>query len=120
LIVATLAPLVFVTAIVTGCGGNSKNATGTQASSTAGSNEKVFTVQELAKYNGQNGKKACVAVDGVVYDVTGAAHWLQGKHAPCTLDAAAGKDLSEILKQAPTRMRVYISGMPVVGKLKGS
>ena len=119
-IMAALALLVFVAVLVAGCGGKTENATQTQASSPRGSGEKVFTVQEMAKYNGQSGQKAYVAVDGVVYDVTGSTNWPGGKHSPCNLDAAAGKDLSEILNQAPTRMRVYISGKPVVGKLQGN
>ena len=40
----------------------------------------TFNQTELAKYNGQNGQPAYVAVDGVVYDVTGVAAWAGGKH----------------------------------------
>jgi predicted heme/steroid binding protein len=32
--------------------------------------EKVFTAEELAKYNGQDGMPAYVAVDGLVYDLS--------------------------------------------------
>ena len=35
--------------------------------------EKIFTKNELAQYNGQNGQPAYVAVQGVVYDVSGKA-----------------------------------------------
>ena len=111
--------LVFMLALLAGCGGTAKKASQTGSSSAQESGEKVFTLEELAKYNGQNGRKAYVAVDGVVYDVTGSANWTGGTHSVCNLGAAAGKDLSEILKQAPTRMRVYISGKTVVGKLQG-
>lgn len=81
---------------------------------------KVFTARELAGFDGKSGNPAYVAVDGVVYDVTGSDEWPGGKHSPCSLDAAAGKDLSEIIKQAPPRMRTYIEAKPVVGKLQGS
>ena len=81
---------------------------------------KVFTVQELAGFDGLGGNQAYVAVDGVVYDVTESANWPGGKHSPCSLDSAAGKDLSEVIKQAPPRMRTYIEAKPVVGKLQGS
>lgn len=33
--------------------------------------EKTFTVEELKQFDGQDGHKAYVAVEGVVYDVTG-------------------------------------------------
>ena len=42
--------------------------------------EKTFTKDELAKYNGQNGQPAYVAIKGVVYDVSGQAAWQGGKH----------------------------------------
>ena len=42
--------------------------------------EKTFTKDELAKYNGQNGQPAYVAIKGVVYDVSGKAAWQGGKH----------------------------------------
>jgi len=42
--------------------------------------EATFNQAELAKYNGQAGQPAYVAVDGVVYDVTGVAAWADGKH----------------------------------------
>lgn len=78
---------------------------------------RTFTLQELASFDGKNGNSAYVAVDGVVYDVTGSDDWPGGDHTPCNLDAAAGKDLSEIIKQAPPAMRTYIEARPVVGSL---
>ena len=32
--------------------------------------EKIFTLDELKNYDGKEGRKAYIAVDGVVYDVT--------------------------------------------------
>jgi predicted heme/steroid binding protein len=83
----------------------------------SGKGEKTFTLAELAQYDGKNGNPAYVAVDGAVYDVSGSALWPQGEHTSCNLGAAAGKDLSETIKQAPARMRARIEAMPVVGKL---
>jgi predicted heme/steroid binding protein len=48
------------------------------------------------------------------------SQWPQGEHTPCQLDAMAGKDLSEVLEQAPARMRALIEAMPVVGSLEES
>lgn len=80
--------------------------------------EKVFTVEELAGFDGRDGRSAYVAVDGVVYDVTGSPDWPGGDHTQCSLDASAGKDLSGVLEQAPPSMRGYIEARPVVGTLK--
>jgi len=128
LLALSLAFLITCAALVAGgCG--KKSATTTPQATTpvtapmsapAQAGAKVFTVRELAGFDGRIGNPAYVAVDGVVYDVTGSANWPGGKHSPCSLDAAAGKDLSEIIKQAPPRMRTYIEAKPVVGKLQGS
>ena len=42
--------------------------------------EKTFTREELAKFNGQNGQPAYVAISGTVYDVSNKAAWKGGKH----------------------------------------
>lgn len=78
---------------------------------------KTFTLEELARYDGKDGRSAYVAVDGVVYDVSASARWPQGEHTPCNLGAAAGKDLSQLIKQAPANMRSLLEKMPVVGTL---
>ena len=104
--------------LAAGCGGKSRSAS--PGTSSTGTGMRTFTTQELAAFNGQNGQPAYVAVDGVVVDVTGSPNWPGGKHTKCSLDAAAGRDLPQVLQQATPRMRSYITAMPVVGKLKGS
>ena len=42
--------------------------------------EKIFTEEELERYDGQNGNPAYVAIDGVVYDVTDVSAWKGGVH----------------------------------------
>ncbi len=91
--------------------------TGTDGSTTTGSEEKVFTLDELAGYDGNEGRAAYVAVDGVVYDVSASRMWPEGKHSACGAGAIAGQDLSEVLKRAPANMRALIERMPVVGEL---
>ena len=76
-----------------------------------------FTLVELAAFNGQNGTSAYVAVDGIVYDVSNSSFWKGGTHSSCNLGAMAGQDLSEVIKQAPARMRSDLQRMPVVGSL---
>ncbi|RRD92678.1 cytochrome B5 [Clostridiales bacterium COT073_COT-073] len=74
--------------------------------------EKVFTVEELAKYNGKDGAKAYVAIDGVVYDVTEVKAWKEGMHN----GFEAGQDLTEAIQKAP-HGTAKLEGLPVVGKL---
>lgn len=56
--------------------------------------EKTFTREELAKFNGQNGQPAYVAISGTVYDVSNKAAWKGGKHH----GNEAGQDLTDVGK----------------------
>ncbi|SHJ42191.1 Predicted heme/steroid binding protein [Clostridium cavendishii DSM 21758] len=76
--------------------------------------QKTFTLEELKKYDGQNGNKAYVAVDGKVYDVTNAEEWRNGKHKG---GVTAGKDLSNEINNSPHGKDV-LKDLPVVGVLK--
>lgn len=73
---------------------------------------KEYTLDELAQYNGKNGK-TYVAYQGNVYDVSNSYLWKGGVHKGHN----AGKDLTEELDKAPHRS-VVIKGYPVVGTLK--
>ncbi len=57
----------------------------------------TFTLTELAKYDGQNGHKAYVAVDGVVYDMTLLGSWKNGQHH----GVSAGTDLTAAFSKSP-------------------
>jgi predicted heme/steroid binding protein len=71
--------------------------------------EKRLTRAELAQYNGQNGKPAYVAVNGVIFDVT--TVFINGKH----FNHQAGEDLTgAFLRQ---HVPSALSGYPVVGRL---
>ena len=85
-------------------------ASGATAASAA---QKIFTKEELAIYNGQNGNPAYVAVSGVVYDVTNVKEWSNGQHHGLT----AGQDLTQQIAGAPHGTSV-LAGLPVVGKLQ--
>lgn len=79
---------------------------------TSQSKKKTFTKTELSKYNGLNGNKAYVAVDGIVYDITNVGVWNKGQHQ----SHKAGTDLTAVMKDAPHGKRI-LKGMPVAGKL---
>lgn len=75
--------------------------------------DKVMTRDELARYNGQDGQPAYVAVEGVIYDVSANPAWQGG----CHHGNLAGQDLTDvILKKSPHGKRV-LKGLPVVGRL---
>lgn len=75
--------------------------------------EKQISLEELKKYNGENGNPAYVAIDGVVYDVSDVDPWQGGKHH----GNVAGQDLSEVIKHAPHKHSV-LAKLTEVGKLK--
>ena len=77
------------------------------------STDRVFTLEELSKFDGQNGNPAYVAVDGIVYDLTDSKAWRNGKHNGFT----AGKDLTEEIKNVSPHGVKNLEGIPVVGKL---
>lgn len=73
-----------------------------------------MTVAELASYDGRDGRKAYIAVNGTIYDVTASPRWENGLHPP---DHQAGQDLTEELANAP-HVRAVVERFPVVGTLE--
>lgn len=74
---------------------------------------KEFTKETLLQYDGKNGHKAYIAVDGKVYDVTNNSHWANGEHH----GHVAGHDLSKEILSAPHGKSV-LSRIEQVGILK--
>jgi len=60
--------------------------------------ERKFTLEELKRYDGRDGKPAYIAYKGKVYDVTESYLWIDGDHQG---QHVAGKDLSEEIDSAP-------------------
>jgi predicted heme/steroid binding protein len=81
-----------------------------QTQSQAQTNERTFTLPELARYNGKNGQPAYVAVDGIVYDLS--AIFINGQHQ----GYAAGQDLTAAFY--PQHTISELAKYPVMGKLK--
>ncbi len=75
---------------------------------------KMFSREELSKYNGKDGQAAYIAYNGKVYDVTKSFLWKDGKHQ---VFHSAGEDLTDALKDAPHGPE-FIYRFPVVGVLK--
>ncbi len=76
--------------------------------------ERKFTLEELKKYDGKNGRPAYIAYKGKVYDVTDDYLWVDGDHQG---EHEAGKDLTEEMPMAPhgeeTLERVKLVGVLV-------
>lgn len=73
-----------------------------------------MTREELAGYDGREGRPAYVAVNGRVYDFTASRLWAAGGHMQ---QHQAGQDLTEALKTAP-HVRAVVERFPVVGLLE--
>ncbi|OHB29190.1 MAG: hypothetical protein A2X84_00470 [Desulfuromonadaceae bacterium GWC2_58_13] len=73
-----------------------------------------MTREELARHDGKSGRKAYVAVNGKVYDVSGSTLWEDGDHQGFH---HAGGDMTEELKAAP-HVRAVVDRFPVVGHLE--
>jgi predicted heme/steroid binding protein len=73
-----------------------------------------MTREELAGYDGREGRPAYVAVHGKIYDFTGSKLWAAGSHLQ---QHQAGQDLTEALLKAP-HVRAIVERFPVVGQIE--
>ena len=72
-----------------------------------------LTLAELSQFDGREGRRAYIAYQGQIYDVTKGRWWIEGMHA--ARHQAAG-DLTSDLLQAP-HGEENILRMPVIGRL---
>ncbi len=72
-----------------------------------------FTPEDLALFDGREGRRSLAALRGRVYDLTGSGKWPGGSHFQ---RHAAGNDLTTALGQAP-HGEEKLSAFPVVGTL---
>ncbi len=73
-----------------------------------------MTIEELARFDGHEGRAAYVAVNGIIYDLSSSQLWQAGQHQE---KHQAGQDLTEELKSAP-HLRTVVERFPVVGKIE--
>jgi len=74
----------------------------------------VLTIEELSKFDGKNSNSAYVAVEGLIYDVTGLEKWKDGEHN----GYQAGKDLTDVILNKSPHGVSKLKNVPIVGKLK--
>lgn len=72
-----------------------------------------FTIEELAAFDGKDGRKAYIAVDGYIYDVTNNPNWRNGSHQGMF---QAGRDLSEEILTSP-HGKSFLDRVPKIGIL---
>jgi predicted heme/steroid binding protein len=72
-----------------------------------------FTPEELANYDGKDGRPAYVAVNGEVYDVSGVTLWSRGQH----FGMQAGRDLSGPFGGCHQGITDRLNRLPKVGVL---
>jgi predicted heme/steroid binding protein len=97
--------------ILTGCGGG---AGGEAKTEEPPEDLPVFTAEELASYDGQNGSEAYIAIDGLVYDVTEISSWAGGMHNGFN----AGADQTEALDSKAPHGSNMLKSAPVVGRME--
>ncbi|MGP6140441.1 MULTISPECIES: cytochrome b5 domain-containing protein [unclassified Jeotgalibaca] len=86
----------------------------TMGSASVEEGTRIFTLDELSEFDGKDGNPAYVAVDGVVYDVTGVEAWANGEHQE---GIVAGKELSDKILESPHGKDV-LEDLPIVGTLE--
>ncbi|MBI5846912.1 MAG: CopD family protein [Nitrospirae bacterium] len=72
-----------------------------------------MTSDELAQYDGKDGRPVYIAYNDIIYDVTSSKLWREGSHFK---KHPAGNDLTNILKTAPHGEEKVLK-MPAIGKL---
>jgi predicted heme/steroid binding protein len=72
-----------------------------------------LTLEELAEYDGQDGNKAYIAIDGNIYDVTNLPPWSGGVHN----DFPAGQDYTEEIREVSPHGLSPIEDLEPVGTI---
>ncbi len=75
--------------------------------------DKPFTLAELGQCDGRDGRPACFAFKGRVYDATNSRLWKNGKHGAAHV---AGTDLTDALAKAP-HGEDMLARLPILGTL---
>lgn len=72
-----------------------------------------LTLEQLKEYDGEDGRPAYVAVDGIIYDVSDSNFWKNGAHN----GFSAGNDLTDAIKTKSPHGVVNLERVPAIGEL---
>ncbi len=106
------APLLLVLLVLTVAAAGA--CSGPANTGTVNSTELHLTLAELAQYDGLEGRKAYIAVDGVIYDVTEIPQWKEGLHMG---RFQAGQDYSEEIRSESPHGTKMLDRAPEIGVL---
>jgi predicted heme/steroid binding protein len=73
-----------------------------------------LTLEELKQFDGKSGRKAYIAVEGIIYDVSGNLNWFRGNHN----GVEAGRDLTLEIDTLSPHGRSKLLDVPKVGRIK--
>lgn len=74
---------------------------------------KEYTLEDLEKYDGKEGRPAYVVVEGNVYDVTNNPYWKEGGH----FGANAGEEMTKTFYECHAKSTGVLKKLPIVGVL---
>jgi predicted heme/steroid binding protein len=78
---------------------------------------RTITTQELATYDGINGRECYIVLNGVVYEISQGNKWKEGQHIPSEGLAYCGQDLTEEIDKSPHGKSI-LSLLKEAGKLQ--
>ena len=76
--------------------------------------DQLFTMEEIAAFDGQDGRSAYIVVDGIVYDVTDVRQWDTGSH----FGFSAGADVTDALANQAPHGANMLNQAEVVGRIE--
>jgi len=121
-IISLLMASLMSVALLAGCGTDNETPSDTPAETpvetpgempTEGEEGLEMTIEELAEFDGQNGNKAYIAVDGNIYDVTDLPPWAGGVHN----DFPAGKDYTDEIRDVSPHGLTPIEDLEPIGTI---
>ncbi len=78
------------------------------------SDKNGLTMEDIAYYDGKEGRPAYIVIEGVIYDVTNVTHWAEGTH----FGFEAGTDMTDALDVEAPHEADLLKEAEVVGKIK--
>ena len=75
-----------------------------------------LSLDELAVFDGKEGRKAYIAVSGIIYDVTDSPRWQDGIHNGDP-SIAAGNDLTQQIQSISPHGDRVLDNIPIVGRI---